>query len=453
MKIYFGIISFIVGILLFSLSDYTVWEIISFSMLIYYFSEFLDNLGKKIIILDMTVVMAVFTCLIMPVIFYHTYPKENHLAKLWVKYMPISSNDYFSFAVPGVFLLIFGLRVSLIKLKYTKTPEIYINNVKKYLLQKPKLGLILIAVGVSSGMLDFISPSSLKQVFYLMEHLTYVGVFYVIYSPNKYKRVVVPGVIILMLGQTVISGMFGDFIFMFACSVVLIFLGKKTALYKKITFAVAGIFFILVIQSIKTDYRKRNWLEGTGADPSYFAELIGNRIADPSSLMDPNEMFFTAVRMNQGWLVAVTMDKVPNKFTFAYGETIWQSVAASFVPRFLWPDKPEAGGKFNLKRFWGFDVHGYSMGLGPLGEGYANFDRLGGIIYLFFYGMFFNLVLSMILRYSEKRPTLILWLPFLFFYAVVLETDLVTTMNSLVKGVFFTWIVFRFFRIAFRIDL
>jgi hypothetical protein len=274
-----------------------------------------------------------------------------------------------------------------------------------------------------------------------------------LYSPNKYKRIVTPSVVVLMLGQTVVSGMFGDFIFMLACSIVLIFLGNKISLYKKIAFALVGIFFLLVIQSIKSDYRKRNWIEGGGADPAYFAELIGSRIGDPSSLVDPNEMFFAAVRMNQGWLVAVTMDKVPQKFPFADGETIWESVAASFVPRFLWKDKPEAGGKANLKRFWGYDIHGYSMGLGPLGEGYANFDRIGGIIYMFFYGLFFNLVLSIILKFSEKRPTLILWLPFLFFYAVVLETDLVTTMNSLVKGVFFTWLVFRFFRIAFRIDL
>jgi hypothetical protein len=453
MKILLAIFSFIIGIILFSSSDLSAWEIISLCMLVYFFTEFLDNLGRKIIILDLIVVMAIFTCLVMPVVFYHEYTRENLLARLWVKYMPLSSNDYFSFAVPSVFFLIFGLRVPLGKQRNNKKPDEYIQNVKKYVFLKPKLGLILIGVGVTSGLLDFISPGSLKQVFYLSEHLTYVGVFYVLYSPNRYKRVIIPSVLVLMIGQTVVTGMFGDFIFMLALSVILIFLGTKIPLYKKIIFAVAGVFFILIIQSIKSDYRKRNWLEGTGADPAYFAELIGDRIADPSSLFDPNAMFFTAVRMNQGWLVAVTMNKVPTSFPFANGETIWQSVAASFVPRFLWPDKPEAGGRANLMRFWGFDVHGYSMGLGPLGEGYANFDRFGGVIYMFFYGLFFNFVLSMILKFSDKRPSLILWLPFLFFYAVVLETDLVTTMNSLVKGVFFTWIVFRFFRIAFRIDL
>src|SRR4029077_16358391 len=109
---------------------------------------------------------------------------------------------------------------------------------------------------------------------------------------------------------------------------------------------------------------------GEGADPVYFAALIGDRVSDPSSMFDENASFLLAVRLNQGWLVATTMYNVPDKHPYAYGETIWQSVAASFVPRFIWPDKPEAGGKANLKRFWGFNLVGYSMNIGPIGEAY-----------------------------------------------------------------------------------
>ena len=93
------------------------------------------------------------------------------------------------------------------------------------------------------------------------------------------------------------------------------------------------------------------------------------------------------------------------------------------------------------------------MNIGPFGEAYANFDKTGGVIYMFFYGLFFNLVLSLILKFSEKRPTIVLWVPFFFYYAIGVETDLLATMGSLVKGLIFTWIVFKFFRIAFRTDL
>jgi hypothetical protein len=170
-------------------------------------------------------------------------------------------------------------------------------------------------------------------------------------------------------------------------------------------------------------------------------------------MFDSKKLFFVSVRMNQGWLVAMTMTKVPSKHPYANGETIWESVAASIVPRFLWPDKPEAGGKYNLRRFWGYNLRGYSMNIGPVGEAYGNFGITGGIVYMFFYGLFFNVVFSFILKLSKKRPTLILWLPFLFFYAISTETDLVTTMNSLVKASMFAWFVYWAFKVFFRTEL
>ncbi len=453
MKLYFAGFSFLLFILIAVSSSLTTLEALSISFTVYFFLEFLYNLGKKIVIMDLAVMMALFTCLIMPAVFYHEYTRDNPLARVWVKYMPIPTDEYFSFALPAILAMILGLRLQFKKLRINKNPVVYLDNIKKYLSDKPTLGLKLIAIGLASGFLDFLSPDNLKQVFYFMDHLTYVGVFYVIYSPNKFKRFIVPGVIALMVGQSLITGMFGEFIYMLACSLTLIFLGKQISFSKKITFALLGVFFILIIQSVKVDYRNRNWRQGVGADPIYFGELVTERLTDATTLLNPNKLFFTAVRMNQGWLVALTMKRVPARFPFANGETIFESVAASIVPRFLWPDKPESGGRANLKRFWGYNLVGFSMNIGPLGEAYGNFGVLGGIIYMFFYGLFFNIVLSGILRRSEKIPTLTLWLPFLFLYAISVETDLLTTMGSLIKGVFFMWIVFRFFRIAFRTDL
>jgi hypothetical protein len=453
MKYAIIISAFLIFLFSYILGGLTLWENLAISFSVYYLFNFLDNLGQKIVVMDLAIVMAAFTCLVMPVIFYHVYTKENPLARMWVRYMPVSSDDYFLFAVPAVFAMHIGLRVPLGKFNINKDPTVYMNNVKKILEQKPTLGLTLIATGVVSGLLNFLAPEGLKQVFFFLAHLTFVGVFYVIYSPNKYKRFIVPGVIALMVGQSLITGMFGDLIFILACSSVLLLLGKKIVLYKKILVAVAGVFFILLLQSVKHDYRQKAWGEGTGADPVFYASLIVDRVSDPSSIFEPNQIFGISVRMNQGWLVAKTMYNVPAKHDFGNGETIWQSIAAAIVPRFLWPDKPESGGKMNLKRYWGYNLSGYSMNIGTLGEGYANFNVGGGIIYMFFYGLFFNFIVSYILKLSEKRPTIVLWIPFLFFYAIGVETDLLTTMGSLVKGVLFTWIVFRAFKIAFRIDL
>lgn len=454
MKILLAIFSVILYLILTINGGYTSWEQLSIVLFVYYFLAFLYDLGKKVVIMDFTILMALMTCLIMPVIFYHVYTRENMLARIWAKYMPIASDDYFSFAVPASIALIIGIKLPLRKSKLNENPKIYLDNVRTYLDKNPKLGLYLCGVGLGAGLLDFLAPGGLKEIFFLMAHLIFVGVFYVIYSPSKYKKYFVPGGILIMLGEAVATGMFGQLIFIMACSVVLIMLGTKIPFYKKLLCALAGLFLIMVLQSIKGDYRKKTWVgEENKGDAAYFTELIANRITSPSTMLDPGQMFVLSVRLNQGWLVAQTMKMVPNKHEFGNGEPLLEAVAASVVPRFLWPDKPEAGGKANLKRFWGFDLIGWSTNIGTMGEAYANFDRVGGIIYMFAYGLFFNLALTLLLKNSDKRPTLILWIPYLFFAAITVETDLLTTMGSLVKGVIFTWITFKAFNYFFHMKL
>src|SRR6185312_4078110 len=224
-------------------------------------------------------VIAALTCLVLPVIFYHTYTITNPLARLWGKFMPLPEDEYFSFAFPAVVAMATGYRM-------------------------PVLRLNLVCSGVVSGVVGIFMPAALKEVFFLAAHLTFVGVFYVIYSPSKKKRNIIIFVLALMLGQTIATGMFGEMVFMLACSVVLILLGKKMSFPLKVGVAVVAIFFLLVLQAVKVDYRQRTWYENTGADLSYYAELTTEKTTNPSMLFDnPNKLFFVAVRANQGWLV------------------------------------------------------------------------------------------------------------------------------------------------------
>jgi hypothetical protein len=452
-KVIFALISLALYLYLWSESNLDGWQSGSLALMLYFLLEFIDNLGSKIVIMDLAILLAILTCLVMPILFYHEFTKQNALSRLWAKYMPIPSDTYYSYALPAVLMMAVGLRFPFKKLKANPNPKIYLENVKIYLKNKHNVGLILIGIGLASGFLDFLSPTNLKQVFYFADHLTYVGVFYVLYSPSVYKKYIVPGVVVLMIAQSLATGMFGEFVYMMACSVTLILLGSTFTFRLKLTLAATGLFVVVLLQSVKMDYRKRNWVEGAGSDPAYFAYLIADRVTNLDNLVANDNLFFTTVRMNQGWLVALTMKRVPSHHPFAYGETIIESIEAAILPRFIWEDKPNAGGKHNLLRFWGYTIYGVSMNIGPLGEAYGNFDVTGGIIFMFFYGLFFNYMFSKILKFSEKRPTVVLWLPFLFFYSVQMETDLLTTMGALVKGLIFMWFVFKFFKIALQIDL
>jgi hypothetical protein len=157
-------------------------------------------------------------------------------------------------------------------------------------------------------------------------------------------------------------------------------------------------------------------------------------------------------RFNQGFLISLAMNYVPRVEPYADGETIWLSLAAVIVPRFLWPDKPEAGGHLNLSRFLGIKKKlSYSMNIGPYGEGYGNFGTVGGVIFIFIYAILIAFFLHKVLEKSMKYPSLIIWIPLLFYYVLTVETDILTTINSFVKTIIFIifiyWAAKKFFSI------
>jgi hypothetical protein len=453
MRVWFFAVSVLIYFYVADSSTFTTWESLSVGLFVFFILDFLNRLGKKMVIFDILIVLAILTCLIMPIWGYHVYTKSDRLAHLWVKYMFIPSDEYFSFAFPAVVAMILGFRIPLArKSNVEKNPAIYMERMKEEVKKKPNVGMILIGVGLVSGIFTKFVPGGLTQFFLFLSRLIYVGVFYVMYSPHKQKSKIVIGVFCIMIGESLVVGMFGELIFTSVASAILIMLGKKVPFYKKLTFALVGFYFILLLQSIKIEYRRAAW-SGEGGGPVYFAQLIGERVADPALLLEPKNSFLTYVRLNQGWLVGTTIFFVPHRYPFANGETIWESIAAAIVPRLFWPNKPEAGGRANLKRFWGYKLKGYSENIGPLGEAYGNFGVTGGIIYMFFFGLFFNFLLKKVLKKADDIPTLILWVPFLFSGTLTVESDLLTVLGVIIKGLFFTWLIFKIFKAGFHIDL
>src|ERR1700761_5276098 len=95
------------------------WENISICLFVYFLLDFLAGLGNRIVILDLSLIIAALTCLVVPVIFYHVYTHDNPLAKMWGKYMHVPSDEYFSFAVPSVIAMAIGYRLPLMRLHYS----------------------------------------------------------------------------------------------------------------------------------------------------------------------------------------------------------------------------------------------------------------------------------------------------------------------------------------------
>ena len=429
--------------------DLSFHEAFSFGIFVFFLLQFIDSIGNRLAVNDITILLAIFTCLIMPVFGYEVYHRGNPLSYLWRAFMRVDEDVYYSYMIPATLALAAGIRFP-IRLKGVSANTIeYLDAAKAVLVNKSQTGILLVITGFVFGIVSPFVPESIKYITYLFAHLMYVGVFYVVYSPYKNKRTVLFMVFSALLLEALIGGMFGELLYMSILSSMLLLLGIKISFRIKFLVVIAGIYMVLLIQAVKRDYRAVIWSGETATETSaigLFGSLILEKVVNPSQLVEPNKMFFIYTRFNQGGLVSKTLHKVPEYIPYANGETIYTSLLATFIPRIFWPDKPKAGGYYNIKRFLGFELQGYSMNIGPFGEAYGNFGVQGGIIYMFFYGLFFNWILQLVFKFCNKRPTFVLWIPLLFFYTLGVETDTFTTVNSVVKVLVFAWFIYYAFR-------
>ena len=228
-----------------------------------------------------------------------------------------------------------------------------------------------------------------------------------------------------------------------------VFLGKHSSVFKKTTIFVVCLFALLLIQSVKTVYRDYTWRGKGGVVESktaLFTSLISEKLTAPADLFTVKAMFPIYLRTNQGYNVALVMRRFPAAKRFDNGDNLLMSLAASLVPRFLWPDKPEAGGKYNMFYYAGFIIKGWSTNVGPLGEAYGSFGVVGGIVYMFFLGLFIRWAYLKVFQLSRKIPLIIFWLPLLFYQvSYSAENDTLQVLNSLTKGALFIFILYKIF--------
>ncbi len=434
--------------------DASLYETVSILLASYYLLSFVDSIGKSYNVLDIPILMGIFQLLIMPMVVYRVYNNEYFVQDLYYD-MSVSEETYYSFMLPGILLMILGMKMPLSRLQNsTASIQHALRSSREYLLGKSNLGVLLMAIGFASGFLEILIPGELRYVAYLFGKLLFVGLFYILYSDIRNKQFYIAGGVAALLLQSLVQGMFGELVFTLILGTMLFLLGRRIGFGLKMGVAVVGAVFVLLLQSIKAEYRAVAWYgkgEGEQTNTQAFFSLLGKRIQDPSMFFDRYTMFPTVNRFNQGMIHGKVMAYVPAQRPFAEGSTIFTSLAASFVPRFLWPDKPMAGGHWNMEYFTGFIVEGYSMNVGPFGESYGNFGPTGGILFMFVYGLFFNVAIFILLRLSKKRPTLILWFPILFLNSIQVETDILMTVNSLIKNSIFIWFCYwaahRFLRL------
>lgn len=437
-------------------TNFTYYESLSVVLFVYFILSFIDDLGKKLVILDVAILITIITCLLLPIAGYHHFTSTNMQSGIWRNFMKVTSNEYYSFMFPATLAMMIGMKLPLFYRNQTfKNQEHYMTKVKAYLANTKMQGLIMIAIGLLASLIKSYVPVGLSFAFFLLSYLMFVGIFYCLYSNIPHKRFILILVFSILIVRSISAGMFGEMVFIGALTIILVALGSKINFSKKFIILVVGLFGIVLLQSVKPAFRKETWIKSyQGSQLSVFKDVLVEKISNPSGILEDQRMLFLMyTRFNQGQIISNVQYSVPLKFGYAHGETILMSLAASIVPRIIWPDKPEAGGAYNFKRFLGITLKGWSANISPFGEAWGNFGKAGGIIFMFFFGLLFNFFLRYLLKIAVTYPSLILWFPYLFFYAVSIESDMLTMVNSFSKAAGFTFVMYKAFPWIFKLRI
>ncbi|THU41510.1 hypothetical protein FAM09_05225 [Niastella caeni] len=416
----------------------------------------MDKLGKGIVLRELIAFHGCLICLFMPLLGYNIYNYDNYYARLWVRFMPVSKVTYFSYALPAMTAFTAAICWPISNRLGSDSGvslQERLESIKDKLAQKPNMGLYLIGVGLFMFYMVNLIPDSLRYVAVLLYWSSFVGSLYVYYTRNfRYKIPVLLFFTGFVLLDAIRSGMFTVVAYMSITIFSFFFLNRKVAFWKKLTVFVVSSAMLLLIQSVKANYRKKTWRGNyAGSKVELFGELLSSKLNSSTVLFSEEAFFPIYYRVNQGYNVALVMRRMPIRAPHDGGSFLMVKIAASLVPRLLWPDKPEAGGKANMKYYANISIKGFATDVGPLGEAYGSFGVVGGVIYMLLLGFLIRFAYTRIFLIAQKIPLLILWIPVMFYQVTYsAENDTLQILNTLIKSGFFVFILYKTFPSLFK---
>ena len=295
--------------------------------------------------------------------------------------MKIPEWEYFEYAIPAVALFITGLHITAGKLKGEILNE---KEISKFVDSSGNLPYIFIGVGFLSTYVTGLFSSELAFVFYLLSSFKFIGAFMLILGTKQLKTWALVLVFGSIIASTLRAAMFHDLLtWLIMLGAVLAIKYKPGITLKAIT-ASGFIILAVIIQQVKSDYRKAAWSgEGEGAGMESFQNAIEKKQGN-NSLFSFESLAQSNIRINQGFIVTNIMHTVPARVPFAHGEELMQILEAAFLPRILAPNKLNAGDRDLFMKYSGMRLKkGTSMGLSSVGDAYINFGLVGGCIFMF----------------------------------------------------------------------
>jgi hypothetical protein len=344
--------------------------------------------------------------------------------------MKISSDAYFSLALPGFILFAVGMFIlpnRLFKPEFTKVNQAAVIN-EQFLLKTTLAGVFM-------RVFSDLFPGELGFFVYLMSMMRFVGAFSLFASNTKKFTWLVLLTLVIELFYAFRAGMYHDAIMWVMFFALFFVYTKKPSNRIKLIGVSSLVFLVLFVQAIKITYREQVWVNGNEASLETITN-IGSSKVNSESLIGEDNLFSTLNRGNQAWIFASTIDHMDHHQDFQGMTNINKYIEAALLPRFLAPNKIESGDKEIFNQFSGHIINeGTSMGLGIFADGYIAYGAWGVYIFGFFLGLIFSLTFKLVERWTKISTFYVLLLLPMLNYAVRPDCELQTTINHLSKSI------------------
>lgn len=397
---------------------------IGVAIVVVVFLSFFNKLNNTLPIQHLILLIAGLQWILGPVLEYYFFNTDPRYK------MYVSENEYFGFVVPAFLTFLAGFSF----FQSSKLNQL-LEELREYQVELPKfIPYVFIALGFLAASFGEAVPPALRFIFFLLSGLKYIGIIYLFLIRDSRRWFILGSVFILTISGSLALGVFHDLLLWGVLLFLYIAYFENVRSYQKILILVLGLFSAYLIQVVKSEYRQTlntQYVQASNTDT--FLDLASKNVSSDHESVSQSQNVVT--RMNQGWIISRVLFYVPRFEPHADGETVTEALSASLLPRFLAPEKKKAGGQENFERFTGLYLNTTtSMGTSILGEAYANYGQYGGVLFMFLWGLMLSASLSAIVKFSDRYPTLILWLPIIFLQVIKAETELVVVLNHLVKA-------------------
>ncbi len=435
-KFVFGIITAIIFYVYF---DYDLGSSIGSGIFFFWVSSLVINSVDYLVIKELFLCLFSLQFLLGPALSYNGFDEYTLLSYR----MKISSDEYFLFTIPLFIAFPLGFSVYFKNINFNPNQE----KIDLWLKSNKNIPYLLIIIGFVSPFFTPFIPGSLSFVSYLFESFKFVGLFILILSKQKLNHFLLLFIYGAILISSFKGGMFHDLLIWLIVLGLILALKFKPSIGIRLLAIVIFAIFASFIQSIKMGLREQTW-EGGGKVSYELVESINNEnISSNNGFFSKESLGPQVYRINQGWILASTMNNVPLNESHTYGSLTIKYLYTAFIPRILAPDKMKSGDQRIFNKYSGHLItDATAMGLGLFTDAYVEFGNIGSIFYIFLFGVLYGYILQKFTLVSIKYPIFILFSILAFIYPMRPDCDTSTSLNHLLKTVFLLVLLLYFFR-------